>query len=81
MSETYGLGQKPRQQPNIDLSKATDMVCEKCGNNTFKQTTLLKRMSAIVSPNGKDTIIPIVVFACESCLHVNEEFTKTSAVD
>ena len=61
---------------HIDLSVAKDMCCEKCGNNTFKQTMMLRKMSAIVSPNGQETIIPVGVFACESCNHVNAEFAK-----
>ena len=59
---------------NVDISQTTEMKCDKCGNNTFKQTMMLRKMSAIVSPNGKETIIPVGVFACESCNHVNEEF-------
>ena len=62
----------------IDLSKATPMRCEKCENSTFKQTLMLHKMSALVSPNGQETIIPAAVFACEACNHVNKEFTKKS---
>ncbi len=60
----------------IDLSNAKPMKCEKCGNPTFKQTMMLHKLSALVSPTGKETIIPAAVFACEKCNHVNEEFTK-----
>jgi len=65
---------------NVDLSKATPMKCEKCGNSTFKQTLMLHKMSALVSPNGQETIIPAAVFACEACNHVNKEFTQTSSL-
>ena len=61
-----------------DLSKATTMKCEKCENPTFKQTLMLHKMSALVSPNGQESIIPAAVFACEACNHVNSEFTKKS---
>ena len=64
----------------IDLSKATPMKCEKCEGMIFKQTLMLHKMSALVSPNGQESIIPAAVFACESCNHVNKEFTKTSAL-
>ena len=57
-----------------DLSKATPMKCEKCEGATFKQTIMLHKMSALISPNGQETIIPAAVFACESCNHVNKEF-------
>ena len=65
---------------NIDLSKATPMKCEKCQNPTFKQTLMLHKMSALVSPNGQETIVPAAVFACEKCGHVNSEFTETSSI-
>ena len=61
---------------HIDMNNAVDMVCEKCGNKTFKNTNLIKTISAIVSPSGKEMIIPIPVFACDKCGHVNEEFLK-----
>ena len=67
---------KDLSQPNLDLSKATPMKCEKCENPTFKQTLMLHKMSALVSPNGQETIVPAAVFACESCGHVNDEFIE-----
>ena len=67
------------QQPdlsNVDLSKATTMRCENCEGATFKQSLMLHRLSALVSPNGQETIIPTAVFACEGCGHVNDDFVK-----
>ena len=58
----------------VDLSKTTPMKCEKCENPTFKQTIMLSKLSALLSPNGQETIVPAAVFACEKCGHVNEEF-------
>ena len=65
---------------NIDLSKATPMKCEKCENPTFKQTLMLHKMSALVSPNGQETIVPMAVFACEKCGHVNSDFSDIDAI-
>ena len=66
-----------QQIQNLDLSKATNIKCEVCLNSTFKQTLMLKKMSALVSPDGKETIIPMAVFACEKCSHVNSEFVQS----
>ena len=74
MIETQGPQGQP--QMNIDISQTSEMKCDKCENNTFKQTMMLRKVSAIVSPNGRETIIPMAVFACEKCGHVNEEFAK-----
>ena len=67
-------------QQSIDMSKDTPIRCEKCENSTFKQTLLIRKMSALVSPSGQETVIHIGVFAFEKCNHVNKEFTKTSAL-
>ena len=60
----------------IDLSKATSIKCEKCEGQTFKQTLLLKRVSSLISPNGREIIVPVAAFACESCGHINKEFSE-----
>ena len=65
---------------NVDLSKATPMECEECKNKTFKQTLMLHKMSALVSPNGQESIIPVAVFACEKCGHVNKEFEDVNGI-
>ncbi len=59
---------------NIDLTHATTLECEKCQCKGFKQTLMLKKLSALVSPNGQESMIPVAVFACEKCSHINKEF-------
>ncbi len=71
---------KGQMQEQLDLSKTTEICCEKCGNKTFKQTLLIRKLSALVSPNGQETIVPMQVFACESCGHVNKEFSDVSGI-
>ena len=73
-------GKDGQMREQIDLSKTSELKCEKCGNPTFKQTLMLHKMSALVSPNGQETIVPAAVFACEKCNHVPEVFAKTSAI-
>ena len=63
-------------QQSIDMSKATPIVCEKCQNSTFKQTLVISKLSALLSPTGQETIIPSAVFACEKCGHVNKQFIE-----
>ena len=73
-------GKNGQMQETIDFGKTTQLQCESCGGSTFKQTLLLRKMSALVSPNGQETIIPMQVFACEKCGHVNKEFSDVSAL-
>ena len=67
-------------QQQLDMSKATPIKCDNCGNSTFKQTLIISKLSALLSPSGQETIIPMQVFACEKCGHVNKEFTDVSGL-
>ena len=73
-------GKDGQVQETIDMSQTTSVKCEKCENSTFKQTLLIRKLSALVSPNGQETVIPVAVFACEKCGHVNAEFEKMETV-
>ena len=57
----------PKQQVQVDLKDADTMKCQKCGNSIFIQGYVIKRISAIVSPTGKEVIAPIQVFNCGNC--------------
>ena len=57
----------PKQKPQIDLEDAETMVCQNCGNKIFIQGYVIKRISAIVSPTGKEMIAPVQVFNCGNC--------------
>jgi len=35
---------------------------------------LFKKLSAVLSPAGKDTIIPMQVYKCSDCSHIDEGF-------
>ena len=72
-----GRGQ---MQEQIDFSKTTEIKCEACEGSTFKQTLLLRKMSALVAPGGQETIIPMQVFSCEKCGHVNKEFNDIDGI-
>tara|TARA_B100000945_G_scaffold49089_1_gene34848 strand:+ start:674 stop:910 length:237 start_codon:yes stop_codon:yes gene_type:complete len=72
--------QKGQMEEQIDFSKTSEICCEACGGKTFKQTLLMRKMSALVAPNGQETIIPMAVFACEKCGHVNKEFTDINGI-
>ena len=73
-------GKDGNMQEQIDISKTSAIKCEKCENQTFKQSLLLRKLSALVSPNGQETLVPVQVFACEKCGHVNTEFSDISGI-
>ena len=60
----------------VDLTHAKTLECEECKCKGFKQTMILKRLSALVSPTGQEALIPVQAFACERCSHINKEFEE-----
>ena len=64
------------QQPqmNIDFSQTTAETCESCGNDTFTQVYQMRTLSALLSPTGEEAKIPIQIFACAKCGHINKGF-------
>ena len=65
---------KPLPQPKVqvDLSQAETIKCEECGNYSFIQSFFIKRLSALVSPTGQETMIPVQVFSCGNCGKIAE---------
>ena len=59
---------------NISLDKTTELVCDECGNHSFQEVALLRKASRFITGTAQDAMIPIPVFACSKCGHVNEEF-------
>ena len=56
------------------LAQAESVTCESCGNHTFVGVMMMKRISPIISPTGKEAVVPIQTFACNACGFVNNEF-------
>ena len=72
-----------REQPglNIDFSQTTAEVCESCEHDIFIPAFKMRKMSALLSPHGKETMIPMQVFACAKCGHINDAFLPKGAED
>ena len=73
-------GKDGQMQEQIDISKTSAIKCDKCENQTFKQSLLLRKLLALVSPNGQETLVPVQVFACEKCGNVNSEFSDVTGI-
>ena len=57
----------------VGLDQTAEIKCDECESTVFHPAFLLRKVSALLSPSDKETIIPIQVFACDSCGHVNED--------
>lgn len=56
-----------QQRVNIDISKATDILCAECSAPYFIQVIRLKRLSAFVSPTGREEMINLPALLCAKC--------------
>ena len=73
---------KPQQtQVKVDLREADTIKCEHCGNYLFIKSTVLKRLSALVSPTGEEAIIPIEIYSCGNCGQVPKDMLKGSGLE
>ena len=72
--------QKPlpqtQTQVQVDLNDAETMKCDDCGNSVFIPAFFIKRLSPIVSPSGKEALIPIQVYSCGNCGKVPDKLKQ-----
>ena len=59
---------------NISLDKTKPIVCDKCEGQVFTDGVLLRKASRFITGTAQDALVPITVFACIKCGHVNDEF-------
>ena len=59
---------------NIDQLKLSKNVACDCGGMMFSEKMMFKKISAIISPTGKEEMYPMNVTVCESCGKVPTEF-------
>ena len=71
----------PKAQSKVDLKEAETIKCSKCSNYLFITSFVLKRLSALVSPNGQEALIPVQVYSCGNCGKVPKMFLEGSGLD
>jgi uncharacterized Zn finger protein len=59
---------------NIDLNKTQEITCDKCGGVVFQEGLMLRKASKFLTGTAQDALIPLPVFSCSACGHVNEAF-------
>lgn len=56
-----------QQQIHIDPSQTEAVVCNKCGTPFFIPMYMLRKISALISPSGREETIQVPVMACAQC--------------
>ena len=69
-------GPAPTAEMKINPTQLDDVTCDDCGNFTFTKVVLMKRMPALISPTGVEAFMPMDVFSCAACNHVNKRFIQ-----
>ena len=60
--------------PQIRLEDTKAVKCDVCGCEVFDQGVMLREVSSLLTGTGQPGIIPIPVFICSKCGHVNNQF-------
>ena len=85
MGANQGAPTLDDQQQMAELARlirsAQDVVCDSCGGTNFINIYKIRKISGLMSGSGKDMVIPVPVYACADCGHVNEKFLKSVGLD
>lgn len=68
---------EPKQgqvKPSFDITQTTAESCDSCKGEAFIEAIVLRKVSALLTETGKEGYLPVQVFACAKCGHVNTHF-------
>lgn len=68
------MSQQQQINMNVALKDTTPIKCEECEYEVFSEGVLLRKISRFVAGTAQDALMPIPVFACSKCGHVNSDF-------
>ena len=63
-----------QQNLNVDINQTTPVLCDECNGTYFDQALIIRKASGFLTGQTKPSYIPIPVFKCTECGHVNSEF-------
>ena len=55
-----------------------NIVCDECGSKLFKPAYVLKKVSGLVSPSGRQEIMEIPLFVCAKCGKLPKEYAENA---
>lgn len=66
----------PTQTHRPTMDDTTAVVCDSCKGILFQPGVFIRKLSPLLSEDGRPAYIPIpnVAFYCVKCGHVNDEF-------
>jgi len=70
----------PRPQITPDMLRASHNVKCDCGGMIFMEKLFFKKISALISPNGREELAPMPVIICEACGKVPSVFDSNNVL-
>ena len=70
------MSQYAQQPPQVDIANTTSVVCESCGNDTFKDIMYIRKESRFTSGLPVDRMVPIQLIVCDKCGELVEDFIQ-----
>ena len=61
-------------KPKVNLKEQPTVECEKCNSKYFKEVTMIKKVSKILTGSSEDTLVPFPTYMCNNCGNVNTDF-------
>lgn len=74
LHNTEGSMPKLKITPDM-LKNAANIECS-CGGIIFEPAMVFKKISPILSPSGKEEILPIDVMVCKKCGRINRNLMQ-----
>lgn len=66
---------------NLAINETLPVECEKCGHTFFEEALHIRKISGLLTGTGQTSYMPIPVFSCKACGHVNTEFLPRELKD
>lgn len=66
---------------NVALKDTTAIVCEECGGEVFIEGLMLRKVSRFMTGTTTDALMPLNIFMCAVCHHINKEFMPKDILD
>ena len=68
------INQSRSNRPPIDIKLTTPLVCDSCQGEVFTEALMFRKVSALMTDNGKQGLLPVSVYACIKCNNVHRDF-------
>lgn len=70
----FASTEQQRPQQRLSVKDTSEVVCDNCKGTTFSEGMFLRKVSALLTGQPKDSYLPIATFYCVKCHTVNDCF-------